>query len=203
MTARSDRGILAGFRQQADPFGTSGMIRLGLFACGIRSLETSSFPVLFFSSLLRWVDCAMNYTLTLQNHVEGLHVRSWSFSPPVTVGREPTCDLCINHDSISRKHCQFFTNAEGALVVKDLDSLNGTYVDDRRIQQAVLMPGQVVQLGALQLRIDFSEEEDDQPKQTRPAARSSGSMHATQPLETFRPVQIPQKKSWWQKLLGR
>ncbi len=145
----------------------------------------------------------MNYTLTLQNHVDGLNVRSWSFTPPVTVGREPTCDLCINHDSISRKHCQFLANAEGALVVKDLDSLNGTYVNDRRVRQAVLMPGQVVQLGALQLRIDFSEEEKESRSQSRPAGRPQGSLHATQPLETFRPVEIPQKKSWWQKLLGR
>ncbi|GIW97518.1 MAG: hypothetical protein KatS3mg111_0851 [Pirellulaceae bacterium] len=149
----------------------------------------------------------MHYTLTLQNHVEGLHVRSWSFTPPVTVGRDPTCDVCINHDSISRKHCQFQTNAEGALVVRDLGSMNGTYVDDRKVQQTVLMPGQIIQLGALTLRIDFAEEHEATVGTSRQqghgaASSGGGSLHATQPLESFRPVVIPPKKPWWRRLLG-
>ncbi len=143
----------------------------------------------------------MVYKLTLQNHVEGLSQNRWVFTPPAVAGREPDSQLCIEHDSISRKHCQFSLNAEGALVIKDLDSMNGTYVDDTRVQHATLMPGQLIQIGALRLRIDFSDKDGDEVQ--TPPARPKGSVFATQPMPTFRPVPLPPEKTWWQKLLGR
>lgn len=97
----------------------------------------------------------MVYKLTLQNHVEGLSQNRWVFTPPAVAGREPDSQLCIEHDSISRKHCQFSLNAEGALVIKDLDSMIGTYVDDTRVQHATLMPGQLIQIGALPFQMTF------------------------------------------------
>ncbi len=142
----------------------------------------------------------MVYKLTLQNHVDGLKKTRWIFTPPAVAGREPGSQLCIEHDSISRKHCQFSLNGEGALVVKDLGSMNGTYVDDSRIQQTVLMPGQLVQIGALRLQIDFSGDEEEV---FTPANKPKGSVYTTQPMATFKPVPLPPEKTWWQKLLGR
>lgn len=143
----------------------------------------------------------MHYKLTLQNHVEGLSSSTWNISPPVSVGRDPGAEVCIEHDSISRKHCQFTLNIDGALAVKDLGSMNGTYVDDQRIQQTTLMPGQVVQIGALLLKVDFLEEES--PIQTpKTQTKPKGSVYATQPMETFKPVQLPPEKPWWRKIFG-
>ncbi len=142
----------------------------------------------------------MVYKLTLQNHVEGISQKRWVFSPPAVAGREPGSQLCIDHDSISRKHCQFSLTGEGALVIKDLESMNGTYVNDARVQQATLMPGQLIQIGALRLMIEFSGDEDDPHA---PVAKPKGSVYSTQPMETFRPVPLPPEKSWWEKLLGR
>ena len=142
----------------------------------------------------------MVYKLTLQNHVEGIDQQRWVFTPPAVAGREPASQLCLDHDSISRKHCQFALNAEGALVVKDLESMNGTYVDDSRVSQSTLMPGQLIQIGALRLRIDFSGDEDQTPPT---GTKAKGSVYATQPMESFRPVPLAPEKSWWQKLLGR
>lgn len=140
----------------------------------------------------------MRYKLVLQNHVDGLTINSWSFLPPAVVGREPGSEVCIEHDSISRKHCQFSLNGEGALVIKDLDSMNGTYVDDRRIDHVVLMPGQMIQLGALCLEIRFSTETEAPPTAPKPR----GNVYATQPMETFRPVPLPPEKPWWKKLFS-
>jgi pSer/pThr/pTyr-binding forkhead associated (FHA) protein len=106
----------------------------------------------------------------------------------------------MEHDSISRKHCQFVLNSDGALVVKDLESMNGTYVDDSRVQHATLMPGQLIQIGALRLKIDFS---DDEELTSPPLKKPQGNVHATQPMNSFRPVPLPPEKTWWQKLLGR
>ena len=143
----------------------------------------------------------MVYQLILQNQVDGIHQKRWTFTPPAVVGREPGSALCLDHDSISRKHCQFSLNSDGALVVKDLESMNGTYVDDQRVQHATLMPGQLIQVGALRMKIEFSGDEDFGTAVATAGAR--GSSYATQPMQTFRPVPLPPEKSWWQKLLGR
>jgi pSer/pThr/pTyr-binding forkhead associated (FHA) protein len=149
----------------------------------------------------------MHYQLILQNHVEGFKGKKWTFSAPASVGRDPTCDLCFDHDSISRQHCQFSLNGEGGLVIKDLESMNGIYVDDRRVQHATLMPHQLLQVGALIMQIEFLEEE---PR--KPSSRGVGSTYATQPMQTLRsqgigaaasaapPSPQPAAKPWWRRL---
>ena len=139
----------------------------------------------------------MFYKLVLQNHVDGLNGKQWTFRPPAVVGRDPVSDVCFEHDSISRKHCQFALNGEGALVVKDLDSMNGIYVNDRRVQTATLMPHQVFQIGSIIVQVEFTEEE--MPK---PTPKPAGNLYATQPMATYRPpAPPPQQKSWWRRLL--
>lgn len=142
----------------------------------------------------------MYYQLILQNHVDDLSKSSWTIKPPGVVGRDASCQVCIEHPSISRQHCQFSLNGEGTLVVKDLDSMNGIYVDDMRVKHAALMPGQVLQIGALQLNVEFTTEGDPMPKT---AAKPRGSVNATQPMKTIRPEPEPAKpidKPWWKRL---
>mgnify|MGYP003677294341 CR=1 FL=1 len=140
----------------------------------------------------------MHFKLTLQNHVEGLDARNWSFTVPAIVGREPGVDVCIEHDSISRKHCQFSQNFEGALVIKDLQSMNGTYVNDSRIQHKTLTPSDTIQIGALRLEIAFLAEDE---KPTQPASKPKGNVYATQPMETYRPPASakPAAEPWWRR----
>lgn len=142
----------------------------------------------------------MHFKLTLQNHVEGLTTRTWSFTVPAVLGREPGVEICIEHDSISRKHCQFSQNFEGALVIKDLHSMNGTYVNDSRIQQKTLTPGETIQIGALRLEIAFLSEDE---KPTQPASIPKGNVYATQPMKTVRPPSPapsePAPEPWWRR----
>lgn len=149
----------------------------------------------------------MFYKLILQNHVDGLEKKQWTFRPPAVVGRDPSCEVCFEHDSISRQHCQFSLNGEGALVVKDLDSMNGIYVDDRRVPQATLMPHQTLQIGAIILQVEFTDEEEIPSRSATPR----GSTYATQPMQTLRPATttasvIPTiekteaAKPWWRRL---
>jgi len=48
------------------------------------------------------------------------------------IGRRPTCDIRLDFEKISGKHCELRL-VKGVWVVKDLDSTNGTTVNGRRI----------------------------------------------------------------------
>jgi pSer/pThr/pTyr-binding forkhead associated (FHA) protein len=64
-----------------------------------------------------------------------------------TVGRHPGNDIFLDDVTVSRKHAQFLRTAEG-FAVRDVGSLNGTYVDRERIDgEAQLHTGEEVQIG--------------------------------------------------------
>lgn len=69
----------------------------------------------------------------------------------LVIGRADDATLQIVEDTISRKHARiFFRNDE--IVIEDL-SKNGTYVNSRPIQKAVLMPGDLIYIGQSILRV--------------------------------------------------
>ena len=57
--------------------------------------------------------------------------------PRTIVGREPACEIFISSKNVSRKHCAFIQQ-NGAILVQDLGSVNGTYVQGRKISECVL-----------------------------------------------------------------
>jgi hypothetical protein len=63
-----------------------------------------------------------------------------------TLGRDPGCDLALQGELVSRKHCML-KEFKGGFYVKDLDSLNGTFLNDQPISQVELRPGDKLQLG--------------------------------------------------------
>ncbi len=85
---------------------------------------------------------------------------------PAIVGRSRTTDITLFHPLVSRQHCEIF-EAEGRLMVRDLGSLNGTFVGELRLaEEAVLLePGERLTVGCITLLADY------QP----PAAASSES----------------------------
>ena len=120
----------------------------------------------------------MRYKLQVYNSATAGVEREWILHLPATVGRSPDADVSIGDDSISRRHCQFFLNASGALSVHDFNSMNGTYVDDQRIKKrAVLKPGDVVRVGSISLKLEWTDEELTQ-KQTM----GKPSVTTTQPM---------------------
>lgn len=56
---------------------------------------------------------------------------------PFVVGREADCDLVLDDPRVSRHHAQLEVVDDGRVVLRDLDSANGTYIDDRRIEGGV------------------------------------------------------------------
>jgi pSer/pThr/pTyr-binding forkhead associated (FHA) protein len=67
-----------------------------------------------------------------------------------TVGRHPDSDVFLDDITVSRKHAVFVT--EGLVTsVRDAGSLNGTYVNRVRIDEATLASGDEVQVGKFKL----------------------------------------------------
>lgn len=64
------------------------------------------------------------------------------------IGRGQDADLILDDDGISRHHAKVVTLANGVLMVKDLDSTNGTYVNGERIQAHPIEDGDRIRLGA-------------------------------------------------------
>ncbi len=67
-----------------------------------------------------------------------------------TAGRRPQSDIFLDDVTVSRKHAEFIRR-DGEFVVRDVGSLNGTYVQRDRIDEAALKPGDEVQIGKYRL----------------------------------------------------
>jgi pSer/pThr/pTyr-binding forkhead associated (FHA) protein len=71
----------------------------------------------------------------------------FTLSKPITrIGRGPDSDILFDDITVSRSHAEVFIN-EGGLFVRDLGSLNGTYVNRVIIEKAALVHGDELQVG--------------------------------------------------------
>jgi len=66
-------------------------------------------------------------------------------------GRHPESDIFLDDITVSRRHAEFTRAADGKVVVRDVGSLNGTYVNRERIEEHVLSTGDEVQIGKFKL----------------------------------------------------
>jgi pSer/pThr/pTyr-binding forkhead associated (FHA) protein len=66
----------------------------------------------------------------------------------IKIGRSGDNDVKLSHASVSRHHAEIFVDADGNVFVRDLNSSNGTFVNDVKIQGGKeLKPGDVVRVG--------------------------------------------------------
>jgi FHA domain/DUF1707 SHOCT-like domain len=72
----------------------------------------------------------------------------------VLIGRSSRCDIVLGHPSVSRQHALLRRNSEG-WAVRDLDSLNGTWLNGDRITRSVLRRGDSIAFGEQRVRLSF------------------------------------------------
>lgn len=65
---------------------------------------------------------------------------------PLTVGRSADADIVLLDEQASREHCVLRLD-DGAYCLKDLQSKNGTFVNDQRIEVHALSPGEHIRVG--------------------------------------------------------
>ena len=100
----------------------------------------------------------MAAVVTLAGTVYGNFIleRGDSFS----IGRSLQAELSVDDLRISRRHCRIEYGARG-LEVRDLRSANGTYVNGRRVEAALLRPGDRLTLGSAELDVSVSYPAED------------------------------------------
>jgi len=89
-----------------------------------------------------------------------------------TIGRADGNSFQIIETTISARHCEVRLQGD-ELVVRDLLSTNGTFVQGRKIAEAVLKPGQTLRLGDVELRLEISAAPASKPAKIKTPAESS------------------------------
>ncbi len=67
--------------------------------------------------------------------------------PRITIGRAPECDAVMREEGISRTHAKVEMVGESTVVITDLRSTNGTFVEGKRVEAATLESGDKLLLG--------------------------------------------------------
>jgi pSer/pThr/pTyr-binding forkhead associated (FHA) protein len=76
------------------------------------------------------------------------------FQAPAVVGRSSKADVRLTDPWISRVHCELSLQ-DGKLLVRDLESRHGVFVNEQRVRQAELHPGDVLLLGVTRFRLEY------------------------------------------------
>lgn len=88
----------------------------------------------------------------------------------VVIGRDEDCHVRLATNDVSRRHCALRPTAQG-LMVRDLESRNGTFVNELPIRgETLLKPGDTLRVGPLQLVVPGKKEPAQKPHVKLPAA---------------------------------
>jgi pSer/pThr/pTyr-binding forkhead associated (FHA) protein len=104
----------------------------------------------------------------------------------ITIGRLPDNAIAIDNLAVSNRHAQI-TSEQGHLVIKDLDSLNGTFVNNQRVKQSSLKDGDVVMVGKHSIYVDTADRGEaplGDVKQPAANAKQAPSVDETLVLDT-------------------
>ena len=72
----------------------------------------------------------------------------------IIVGRSHRCDVVLEDPTVSRRHLELRPAGSGQWVAVDVGSLNGTWLANRRVARALVVPGDELWLGSCPVRLD-------------------------------------------------
>lgn len=94
-----------------------------------------------------------------------------------TLGRDNASDVRIPTAAVSRKHCVLHISEVGEVRVRDLDSSNGTFRNERRVEESELIAGDHLRLGDTTLTVQIN----GMPADIQPPAAEDESLMDTSP----------------------
>ena len=105
--------------------------------------------------------------------------RQFELRLPAIIGRSRTTDVTLAHPLVSRQHCELY-EADGKLMLRDLGSLNGTFVGDTRLceQPLPIQSGERFTVGTVTLQADYQ----DASEQARDSGWTTGGATVDSPL---------------------
>lgn len=98
----------------------------------------------------------------------------------MTIGRGREAKLTLAHALVSRIHCELY-EVDGVLCIRDMGSLNGTYVGDVRVTEAALEAGDILSIGAFKFELIIEEGKPSAPALPDDAGRSDVRLADDQP----------------------
>jgi predicted component of type VI protein secretion system len=105
---------------------------------------------------------------------------------PSTIGRGRGATIMLPHPLVSRTHCELY-ESDGRLMVRDLGSLNGTFINNERITEAPLPAGELLTVGTVTFRAVYETDEEAVGPPTGPApAMKTSRPQDTDPSATLR-----------------
>ena len=88
---------------------------------------------------------------------EGLSGRTYELKvDKTTIGRVDDNTFQIAEPSVSSHHCEVMMRGSD-VIVRDLDSTNGTFISGEKITEKMLKPGEVLRLGQIEIRLETDE----------------------------------------------
>ena len=98
-------------------------------------------------NILLSIICAVRFEFVIRSGRETGRTIALTTGQTLTFGRLKTCDVQLDDESVSRRHCTVHAR-EDVCVVADLQSANGTFVNDRRVASAELRHGDQLRVGS-------------------------------------------------------
>jgi pSer/pThr/pTyr-binding forkhead associated (FHA) protein len=95
-----------------------------------------------------------------------------------TIGRVEDNLFQIAEPSVSSHHCEVLLRGN-EVVIKDLNSTNGTFIDDEKITESVLKPGHTLRLGQIELRLEDGAAAPTAAPAAAPAKKAESAARGT------------------------
>jgi pSer/pThr/pTyr-binding forkhead associated (FHA) protein len=105
-----------------------------------------------------------------------------------TIGRVEDNTFQIAEPSVSSHHCEVLLRGT-EVVVRDLNSTNGTYINGEKVTETVLKPGQVLRLGQIEMRL----ETESTPSSAAPSTAAPSTPPPSTPAKKLDQTMVMQR----------
>ncbi|MBI4481000.1 MAG: SpoIIE family protein phosphatase [Acidobacteria bacterium] len=91
----------------------------------------------------------------------------------IVIGRSPDADIVLTHDGVSRNHAKIMCNPIGYILL-DLNSTNGTYVNEQQVKEHLLRHGDRIRLGMEGVEVLFQTHRAEEAPAKSPEMEDAG-----------------------------